>query len=230
MASTIPAIEAFDYAKRNLKNMPLESIQTRLLDSVNKMMWMAAPFRWTVGTLTPITLVTATSDYTLAPPADFLYLISSYISDGLNTVRHLEVVPSIPANIIVTGMPEFISYQGSNTFRISPIPGTLVLPAKSLISYYKKIAPTVTAENAFTAGTLVFDDEWFQTYMEGVMWQAYLWGDDQRAGTANVDGTGKMAFTGQRATFEAGLAQMVQREPMPIYDARATRDQKDVTG
>lgn len=229
MASTIPAINAFDYAKRNLKNMPLEQVMVRLLDTVSKILWMAGPFRWTVGTLSPITLISATSDYTLAPPADFLYLIDAYIADGANTPRHLEIMPTIPSNIVVTGLPQFISYQGSNTFRISPIPGTLVTPTKYVIGTYKKTAPELTASNVYTSTTLQLSDEWYHVYEAGVLWQAYLWGDDQRAGTANVDGSGKMAFTGQRATFEAGIAQMLQREPMPIFDARVARDQKDVT-
>lgn len=228
MASSIAPIRAFDYSKRSVKNMPLEQVQTRLLDDVAKIMWMAAPWRWTVGTLTAITLTSSTSDYTLAPPADFLYLMSAYISDGLNTPQHLEVVPSIPSNMAISGIPQFISYQGSNTFRISPKPGTLLAsPTKTLVCYYKKIAPVISASNAYTATTLVFDDEWFPVFTDGVLWKSYAWGDDQRAGTCTVDSQGRIQFTGQRAVFEAGLAQMRQREPLPIYDHRVGQDQKE---
>ncbi len=227
MASTIPAISAFDFSKRNIKGMPLDQIQVRLLDNVNKIMWMAAPWRWSVGTLTAITLVSATSDYTLAPPADFLYLIGAYIADGAGTPRHLAVVPTIPANIVVTGLPQFIAYQGTNTFRVSPIPGTLITPSKSLVSYYKKQAPVITAQNAQTAGTLLFDDEWFPVYTAGVQWLSYLYGDDARAGSANIDSQGKAQYTGQKAVFESGLQMMRLREPLLQLDFRTAPDQKE---
>jgi len=208
--------------------MPLERIQTRLLDDINKTLWMAAPWRWTVGTLTAITLLSDTSDYVVAPPADFLYLMSAYIADGSNTPIHLEVVPSIPSSMIVVGIPQFISYQGTNTFRVTPRPGTLISPTKTIVCYYKKIAPVLTASNIYTAGSLIMDDEHFHVYEAGVLWAAYMYGDDQRAGTANVDGTGKWAFTGQRATFEAAVSEMKSREPLPVYDARTSRDIKEV--
>lgn len=227
MAATLPPISAFDIAKRNIKNMPLEQIQVRVLDDINKLMWMAAPWRWTIGTLTPITLTSTTSSYTLAPPSDFLYLIAAYIADGAGPVRHLAIMPTIPASIVVTGMPQFISYEGSNTFRVSPVPGTQVTPIKQIIAYYKKKAPVVSAQTCQTAGFLTMDDEWFHVYEAGVLWYSYLYGDDQRAGTCNATNDGKIAYTGQRAVFEAGLDMMRQREPLPIFDARVTRDQKE---
>lgn len=227
MASTIPPIAAFDFSKRQIKNMPLEQINVRILDDINKLMWMAAPWRWTVGTMTPITLVTNTSDYTLTVPADFLYLIEAYIADGSSTPRHLDIMPKIPATMVVTGLPQFISYESGNLWRVSPKPGTLVAPTKQIVTFYKKIAPIITAANACTAGTLIFDDEHFPIYEAGVLWLSYLYADDQRAGTCNADSSGKMAWTGQRATFEAGLAQMRLAEPLPTFNLRMARDIKD---
>ena len=232
MASTIAPVYAFDFCKTLLKKMPLEDIQVRILDDVNKMMWMAAPWRWSVSTLTAITLTANTSDYTLSPPADFLYILHSFITDGASPTNHLEVVPSLPASGIIKGTPQYISYQGSNTFRISPNPGTFVStaiptpPTKQIFSWYKKIAPVITASNQMTAGTLVFDDEYFPIYEQGVLWLSYLYGDDARAGNCNFDSSGRAQFTGARATFEAGLQGMREREPLPSFIPPMTPDVK----
>lgn len=228
MASTIPPIAAFDYSKRGIKNMPLDQIEVRLLDDINKQFWMAGNWRWTIGTLAAIPLVSITADYTLAVPTDFLYLVAAYISDGAGVTRYLGIMPTLPANGTVSGIPDFISYQGSNIFRVSPIPGTLPSPTKELICYYKKKAPTITARNAFTAGTLVFDDEYFPVYSAGVLAAAYAYGDDQRSGTVTVDGRGTVAYTGQRALFMAGIARMAQIEPTPYFDSRTTKDEKTI--
>lgn len=235
MASTIPPVRAFDFCKRNIKNMPLEQIQVRLLDSVSKMIWMAAPWRWTVATIsTSIAILANTQDYTLAPPADFLYLIHSYITDGASITRPLKIAPSLPASTTLKGEPTLIAYMGSNTFRISPNPGTLTSttvptpPTKNIISYYKKTSPTITASNQMTAGTLVMDDEWFWVYEAGVLWISYLYADDARAGSGQIDGQGRMSYSGQRAIFEAGLQMMREREPMMIFDLHMSPEaQKD---
>jgi hypothetical protein len=227
MASTIPPQAAFDICKNLIKKMPMEEISPRILDDINKRMWMAAPWRWTVGTLTNIALVSNTQDYTLAPPADFLYLLHTYVSDGATAARHLEIMPSLPTTVVQAGVPDFISYQGSNTFRVSPNPGTLVAPTKYLVSFYKKAAPTIIASNANTAGTLVFDDEWFPVYEMGVLWLSYLYADDNRAGSCQVDSKGNIQFTGQRAIFEAELEQMRQREPLPEFLANVTAEPKE---
>ncbi len=232
MAATFPPVKAFDFCKRSIKNMPMEQIQTRMLDSVHKMIWMAAPWRWTVGTLTSIPIATNTQDYTLVPPTDFLYMLHSYVSDGVSVTRDLEIVPSLPASVIVKGDPTYISYQGSNTFRISPNPGVLTStavpapPTKVINTFYKKASPIITAQNQMTAGTLVMDDEWFWVYEAGVLWISYAYADDARAGSGSIDAQGRQSFTGQKAIFEAGLQMMREREPIPNYKLSAAPEQK----
>ncbi len=209
--------------------MPLEKVQTKILDDANKMLWMAADWRWSVGTLTAITITSNTQDYTLAPPADFLFLLHSYVTDGASVTRHLVVVPSLPASVVVKGSPAFISYQGSNNFRISPNPGTQITPVKQIVSFYKKKSPVITASNQMTGGTLVMDDDWFWVYQAGVLYSAYMWADDQRAGSCNIDSQGRAQYTGQRAVFESGVQMMRLREPLPVFQTNVTPDTKEMT-
>jgi len=228
MASTKAPIEAFDFVKRFVKQMPLETVQAELLDSVNKILWMAAPWRWTVGTISPITLASDTQDYTIAsPPSDFLYLLHAYISDGASAPRPLHIEPALPADVGVRGNPSAVTVTGS-TLRVTPKPGTLpTSPLQKVFLYYKKTAPVIQNSNANTVGVQVFDDEWFWVYAHGVLWEAYMYADDQRAGSAQVDAQGRMGFTGQRAVFESAIELMRQREKIPEWTKRFASSVED---
>jgi len=230
MAATYRPIDAFDICKRFIKNMPLEQVQVRVLDSVSKVMWMAAPWRWSIGSLPNITLVANTQDYTVALPADFLYAVTSYVTDqNGGSPRDLEIVPSMPVGGLV-GQVSRVAFTGTagtnGTARFFPKPVTLPTGTQTVISMYKKTAPVITPANVFTAGTLVFDDEWTPVYEAGVLWLSYLFADDTRAGSAQADGRGTYSFTGQRAVFEANIQLMKEREKLLIVDPRMVPDAK----
>ncbi len=226
MASSIPPIAAFDFCKNFIKKMPLEQMIPRILDDVNKIMWMAAPWRWTVGTLTNIALVTNQQDYTLAPPADFMYLLHCYISDGATATKHLEIMPALPATVVANGVIDFISFESTSTFRVSPNPGTLLSPSKYIVSWYKKSSTAITAATMSVVTTLPFPDEYFPVYEAGVLWLAYLYADDQRAGSCSFDSKGNIQYTGQAAVFRSMLEQMKNSEPLPEFNADVTVNPK----
>ena len=233
MASTYRPWDSLLYCKRFIKNMPLDrDIGPIALDDINKIMWMAAPWRWTLGGITPINLVAGTSDYTFSPPNDFLYLYEAFSIDtsAVQTPRDLYIEPRIVASGKTIGQQTRIAViTGSPTkLRLTPVPtatpGGVTLQVQGL---YKKIAPVITATNMYTAGTQVFDDEWFWVYNEGVLWKAYQYSDDARAGTITFGNDGKYQFTGQRAAFEAALSQMKDREPLPGDPQRIPPDVKE---
>ncbi len=89
---------------------------------------------------------------------------------------------------------------------------------------YKKTMTTFTSATIFT-GLMPFDDEWFWVFEEGFLWQAYLYADDRRAGEAVVEGD-SVKFNGQRASFEAALNVMREREPLLYLDSQRA-EQKD---
>lgn len=214
MASTLKPQDAFDYAKHFIKDMPLDKVLPRLVDDVSKLMWMAAPWRWTLGSMPVITLASATTDYSVTLPGDFLFLHSAYLTDGTQ-VRKLRVEPTLPVAVTLQGQPSRISIINSNTARISPKPGSQPSVIPNIISLYKKMAPTIAAKDMNTAGIQGFDDEWFWVFQEGLLWRAYQYAEDQRAGSAQVSSNGQIAFTGQRAVFEAGLQFMKANEKLP---------------
>jgi hypothetical protein len=225
MAVTYKANDAFEFAQKMVSKMKLEEVKLRILDQVSKMMWMAAPWRWSVGVLGQITLASDTVAYTLNPGTDFLYALHAYKWNGTGEPSDMRVVAALPDAPLIVGDPIQIAYKGTNIWNVYPKPGTLsgtwvVQP------FYKKIAPVLTLANVHTAGTLLFDDEWSWVYESGVLWAAYAFAADQRAGTVQADSTGKAQFTGQRALFEAGLAQMKEREKMMEFGFQTVPDSK----
>ena len=189
----------------------------RVLDDVNKIMWMKAPWRWTLGTFPLIALANNQQDYNITIPSDFLYLQDSYITDASGgAARELHIEPFLPSGG-KKGVPSRCAVSGaagiSGTYRLFPQPGNLD-PAWEVVSLYKKISPIISPSNVNTNGVLVFDDEWFWVYVSGILYYAYLYGDDQRAGSATVGANGQVQFSGQRGVFEANLQIMMQREKL----------------
>lgn len=218
MAATKTPQEAFNYVKSYLKSMPLSAISPEMLDQVSKRMWMAAPWRWTLGSLPATTILTNTQDYTITTPADFLYLINGFISDGANVYRNLIIEPQFPTDVKVVGNPSRISYEGSNVYRLFPKPGNVPnSPAQQMILRYKKKAPLIDSNAMTQAGSLIFDDEWFWVFCEGVLWKAFQWGDDNRAGAVTETPNGTQ-YTGQAAVFQDALKFMAAHEKLPLLE------------
>ena len=220
MASNYRPIDAFEYVNAFVKHPNLEAARPGILDDAAKFFWMAAPWSWTLGNLLPLTLTAATSDYTLTDPADFLYIqpASVYLSEGSSDVgRHIEVVSHINSTVkVVGGQPSQITHPATNTYRVFPMPGSAVASGTQIIGLYKKICPVIDESTQYTAGQQVFDDTWFWVYRSVVLYFAYLYTDDQRAGGAQVDSKGNATFSGQRGIVEANIAIMKMREPLLV--------------
>lgn len=220
MASTYRPIDAFNFSKAFIKLMPLEEAGPLILDNAMKMFWMAAPWRWTLGNYPVVTLEASRTDYVTVDPADFLVLVpgTAYISAGADDVgRDVDAVAHIHSSVKrVSGLPTQITHPATNTIRVSPKPSGTVTSGTQLITLYKKVCPTITAENSHTAGVQVFDDEWFHVYVSAVLYQAYLFADDGRAGGVQFAEGGQKVFTGQRGVFEANIQHMRETEPMLV--------------
>lgn len=234
MASTFQPIQAIDYVKKFVKNMPIEQVQTQILDDTSKYLWMAKSWRWTIGNFPAITMVASTQDYTtVALPSDFLYIYSGYLytpdtTTGAGLVRPIEIVSWLnPGGVqgqphsaaVVLGSP-----GGNGTVRFFPQP-TAVPTGQTFNSVYKKQSPVIGPKDLYTAGIQAFDDEWFWVYESGCLYHAYLYADDQRAGSAQIGSNGQVQFTGQRGVFEANIQIMAEREKMRLVSP-PTEDRK----
>ncbi len=210
--------DAITYAKTMIKSMPIDvtansgNWQYQTCDYISSLMWLAAPWTWTIGTLPTVTVIASTIDYTVTPPADFLYLLKAYISEGSLT-NELKIVPSLPATVTQIGNPSQVAYlAATNNLRISPVPPATY--SKTLLMLYKKLPTKITVSNFATAGSLNIPDCYYPVFQEGVLWLSYLYADDQRAGTATVNEEGKTQYTQQLGVFMAALAEMRRSEKL----------------
>jgi hypothetical protein len=231
MARTKNPIEAIIYAKRFIKNMPIETVQTEIINRVHAYMWMYAPWRWTIGSMPTFNLSANQQDYTIAYPSDFLYTIEAFLSDGSLDERPLWVEPILEPNVGFVGQVNHIAYMGNagdsaGLVRVMPRPAQ-INGTQTVIAKYKKAFTPYTNQTIFSA-LMPFDDEWFSVFEEGVLWQAYLYADDRRAGGAQADpNSGQIRFSDQRANFEAALVHMREREKLGVVNI-FERDQREV--
>jgi hypothetical protein len=206
---------ALTFAKTMVKFLPVNdtTVAYQILDSVAKEMWLAAPWSWTLDSMPAVTVTgSAGVDYAISTPADFLYLVSADLSDG-NITDPLNISAFLPTNSTIVGAPTSIAHS-TNQIRVYPKPPTGY--SKSLIAKYKTVPPDITVSNYSTAGAHGVPDAWFWVYQAGVLYYAYLYADDQRAGSCQIDANGRYAFTGQLAVWQTGMEMMRRAEALPL--------------
>jgi hypothetical protein len=219
MANYAPR-DALTFAKTMVKSMPVDdtTVSYQILDYVSAIMWMAAPWRWTLGTLTQTPLVAGTVDYTVTIPADFAYLETAYLTDG-NTSNSLYIDSYLPAATSAGLVTKVAHIPGSpDVLRVHPKPPASYTP--TLVTLYKKLPTKITSSNYATAGTTGLPDQWFWVYQLGVLWLAYHYADDvQRAGLATLNSQGQVQYTGFLGGFQSGLDEMRKSEKLPMTPA-----------
>jgi hypothetical protein len=78
MATKKP-IDALNYAKRMVKNMPVQEMWVEMTNDILARIWMESPWSWSLGSFPIINLVASNQDYSVSIPSDFLYLRESTI-------------------------------------------------------------------------------------------------------------------------------------------------------
>lgn len=201
------------FARPFIRHMDrLREVEHTILDLACQEIWLAAPWRWSLGLAETLTLTASVQDipFTTPPagPSDLLYFAYVYLTDGIGPSRVLEVVPSLPADANLKGQPSQVAFVAGSPakMRLFPCPPSFTNTTR-LISVYKKTAPVITRTNMHTAGVLVMDDDWFHVYCALVLFYAYKYADDPRA-------------QAQYQEFQLRLAEMRKRERMPEWLSR----------
>lgn len=218
MASTFTPQDALDYAKIMVSNMPVDVLFPQIAQDASSSIWTAGPWRWTIGALTPFPLASGVQNFSVpAPPADFLRLDRCYISNSV-TMRPVKAVSSIPINALIEQLPDFVAYVPSiaSIFFDSLFGPVAASDVWRFYAWYKKQAPVITAANIGTAGLLVMDDDYYWVYREWVLYYAFKYAYDARAGGATVtigpDGRAQVQYSGQLACARAALEELRQYE------------------
>lgn len=185
MASTITPRIALNAALEMIQGLPIDgnNIRLRVMDDAAKIIWMAAPWRWSVGVLVLTQISNDTDEVTISGnvPADFLKLVWAGLLSA-DQPQDLIIVPALPDAGVFKGQPKRITATTvtANTFRLFPIP-TGYTSAPYLAAVYKKKHTEITAANESTSEALVMDDEYYYVYQAFVLYYAFLYAEDPRA-------------------------------------------------
>jgi hypothetical protein len=192
----------------------------RAAQSASDRIWDAAPWRWSVSTLAPITVTATAQEFNVVTePSNILRLEKSFITDG-TTIMHVTPVVSIPGSITLSGVPRFVQYvinSGATDIIRFDVKLTSLNTGLTykFFAWYKKTAPLLSGALT-TPGALVMDDNHYNVYEEFVLYYAYRFANDQRAGSAqvgvNANGDTTIAYTGQLGVAMAALEEMRKTE------------------
>lgn len=204
-----------------IKSMPLDTVQLDILQDAASRIWMAAPWRWTIGTIGPLSMVTGQAFITIAYPPDFMRFEQVMI-EGSQTKSPLTIVA---ANVPTPGLSQL-------TRTVAAMPTSAPTTAAFEVNFnqssteaykfralYKKNVTIFDTATIFT-GNLGMDDEYFWVYEEMVYYYALKYADDQRAGGASAaigpDGRAQIQYSGQLGVAMAAIETMRLSEPMPL--------------
>lgn len=217
--ATYTAQNAIDLVRRFIKQIPLSdsSVDIMLCDRVNSVMWTAWPWRWSQASLTAIPLVDSQQDYALnsGDATALLRLLHARIARTDLTpdeFREIDVAEHLS--------PELTRKGGINQIRkIAYVPALAKLrldlaaavPTGTTLAIQGEYQTNPTKITAL-ATTLVWPDQYFDVFTEGLLWKAYQFADDSRAGTAQMVKGGRVVYTGQMGVFFGALQRMIETE------------------
>lgn len=216
--STRKPIEALESAKYFIKQIPVDTVGDAIIQRSLSRLWMAAPWTWSIGSGPGFNVETGVASYDVEYPTDWGYALKAdlIVSDNL-TQRPLQIVSHIEDADGYKGQPSKVYFSGPaglvSLARVSPVPtNTTGLPR--VTSLYKRSLPDYTGRAKYTTA-VPFPDAWFYVFEEIVLWEAYRYGDNTRAGEAVVAGD-KVQFSGQLAVAQAAIGEMRLREPLVL--------------
>jgi len=225
MSATYIIQDALDFVKSMVKNMPIQTVWGAIAQDASNYIWTAAPWRWTIGELSPITLTAASQEFSVvSPPSDFLRLEQCFASDS-TTLREIKPVSSLPPSATLIRQPNYVAISAITAATPATIRFDSIYPALGMNAvhkfwaWYKKIAPVLVSD-LDTPGALIMDDDYFQIFRDWLLYYAYRYSDDQRAGGAQVtiaaNGDRQIAYTGQLAVARASLEEL-RRQELVLY-------------
>jgi hypothetical protein len=216
MPTTYTVQDSVDIVRKFIKDAPTSLIDVRLADYVNNIIFCAYPWRWTIKSLTPIVLTDNVQDITLAAadlPTDAagLYrLIRARIvrtdTTPDETYDELKITEFIPPDTQKAGWPRIglISFvEATSKLRLQRPPEITSPVVLQLEGEYQRNPAKITA----LSNSLIYPDQYFQVFVEGMLWQAYRYFGDSRAGSI-VMVKGVPQYTGQYGVFMSHLFAM----------------------
>ena len=199
-----------------VKNIPVTNFDVTSADVINSIIWNAYPWRWSLSALTAITLVDGTQDYSFGGSdlASYLRLVRARITRTDTTPDEYDeilVMRWLPPDLTKSGFRSISSVAFEQSIsklrlvRAAAVPSGVTL---TLNGEYQTLPTKITALSA----TVVFPDTHFHVALSGLLWLAYKFADDDRAGRAQASKGGGVVYTGQLGEFYDNLISMRETE------------------
>lgn len=180
--------------------------------------WNKADWRESIKELEPFWLRPWEQDhgspiYTI--PSDFLGLRDPYLVNlqGTTPIKTPLTVQSNLERTPIIQIPTRIGYQPSlSAFRLWPrVPSGICSPAWLVEGNYKKRPVKVDISTLNT--TLPWDDEYFNQFLDTLVYYFWKLAGDPRAGQIQYNASGmQAAYTGKIAEVEEGILRMLEQE------------------
>lgn len=203
-----------------VKNAPVSSIQIVTADIVNSIVWAAYPWRWSLGSITPVALVDGTQDYT-GIPTDYFRLVRARITRTDTTpdqYNEIIVVRNLVPELTKAGFDSLSSVAvdgATSKFRLNcaasvPTGITLQIDAE-----YQKLVTKVASMST----VIVIPDQYMNVVAEGMLWWFYRLLGDTREGGLMTDKRGNSHYSGQMGVFYDALIFMREAEEWGAGDS-----------
>lgn len=214
MAQTYTWSDLLTFIKPVVSSIPTSSLDAQACDRVNRIMWRAAPFRWTLANLTAISLTNEVQDFALTN-SDLFRLVRARITrtdttpDEANTLDIVEWLE--PTLNWVQGMYSIRACSmiaTTTTVRLDTAVSVPTGVTLQLDGEYQTVPTKITA----TTTTIVFHDDYIDCAQEGLKWAYMTLAKDPRAGGTTYSSQGQRVYAGQYANFMAALDDMLRSE------------------
>lgn len=228
-APTYDPTDAYNVITPQLSNVTLNATaKGHIANIAHLTLWNVYPWRWTRKILPDITLVDIQQDYTgTAVPSDFHQLIQASVvrtDTTPDTIYELDIKTWLAQDAVSSGaIPRWIAFlhelnSAAGGFRFLPVPGVssgLTWVARGI---YKKTPTTTYTSANLTTNFVELPDMYFPAYCEILLWHAYRYVGDARAGAASAGNRGRRSYSGQLAVAADAVEQMLQAEDMGDVD------------
>lgn len=206
--------DVMNVVKDMTHQIPTTVSQVYVCDTISSIIHMRWPWRWTQFTISPITAINGQQDYANAP-ADFYQLLAGRINrtdvspaqvQPIKIAGHLE--PELQRQGSINTI-QCASYEPTiNSFRLDiplEVSGTTVYTIS--LDYQNKPTKITTLGQ-----TICPPDQYFNVFVEGVLWGIYRLADDPRTGAVTINRAGDKQYSGQLSVFMDALESMKRNE------------------
>jgi hypothetical protein len=217
LASTYTPNDAVTLVRNFIRNAPLAALDHEIVDLIHSTIWTHYPWKWVQASLTAITCVDGTQDYTIdAGDTDVRKVLRVRLvrtSDTPDTYIDLDRRDWLAPDLMATGA------GGMSLFAEEPVTGKIRLERAISLGtgetvqiqgeYWKD---PIKITNSELGDAFAFPDQFYSVFVEGLKWQAYAFLDDSRAGSVQTQKNGGTVYTGQLGVFRTMLDDMAMAE------------------